>query len=99
MASGSGVCDVLQLPHFRAPNDVGRYTTKELLDITAQYATNEETAGPLLVPGSREANPSCCRMAPSSIVVQGTKKDEKGSKKKQKWHLKWVAAVAADRPL
>jgi hypothetical protein len=53
--SGSGVCDVWLPPHFRAPNDVVRYTTKELLDITAQYATDEEATGDVLDVGSREA--------------------------------------------
>jgi hypothetical protein len=44
-ASGSGVRDTWLPSCFWTPNDVIRYTTEELLDITAQYASNEEAAG------------------------------------------------------
>jgi hypothetical protein len=33
------------------------YTTEELLNIAAQYTTNEEANGPLLVPSGREVVP------------------------------------------
>jgi hypothetical protein len=54
-------------------NDVVRYTTEQLLGMSILYATSKEAARPLPVPGSSKA-------APSSITMQGAKKDAKGSK-------------------
>jgi hypothetical protein len=73
---------------------VVRYTIEELLDIAAPYATNEEVAGPLPVPGSTKALPCSNREAPFGIAAQGAKKDVKGGKKRQNWHPQWVAVVA-----
>jgi hypothetical protein len=42
---------------FQAPNDIVKYTTNELLDISALYTNNEEAVRPLLVPGGRGAAP------------------------------------------
>jgi hypothetical protein len=81
-ASESGVHDAHQLPPFWALNDIIRYTVKELLNIATHHATYEETVGPILVPGGREVVLSSSRVAPSNIVVQGTKKDAKGGKKR-----------------
>jgi hypothetical protein len=67
---------------FLAPNDFFRYTTKELLCITTQYATNKEAVRPLLILGDMEVAPDSSKVAPSSIVVQGTLKDIKGGKKR-----------------
>jgi hypothetical protein len=76
--------DAQQLSHFRAPNDIIRYTTEELLNITAQYVASEEAVGPLPIPSSKETVPGSSQVAPSIIVVQVAKKDAKGGKKKQK---------------
>jgi hypothetical protein len=73
---------IQQLPPFLAPNDIIRYTLEELLSITAQYTINKEVAGPLPVPGGREAVPGNSKAAPSSIAIQGAKKDAKGGKKR-----------------
>jgi hypothetical protein len=54
-------------------NDVVRYTTEQLLGMSILYATSKEAARPLPVPGSSKA-------APSSITMQGAKKDAKGGK-------------------
>jgi Fe-S-cluster formation regulator IscX/YfhJ len=80
---------------FRAPNDIFRYTTKELLNITPQFTTNKVAAGPLTILGSREAVPSSSRAASSSIAIRGTKKYAKGGKKRREWHPQpqWVAAT------
>jgi hypothetical protein len=82
-----------QLLCSQAPNNVIRHTTMEMLDVTTQYATNEEVVGPLLVPCSREAVPGSSQVAPSSIAVQGAKKDAKDGKKKRKRHPQWVATM------
>jgi hypothetical protein len=81
-ASRSDVHDTRQPPHYWAKNNIVRYTPEELLNITAQYASNEVVAGPLLVPSIREADPGSSQAMPSSIVIQGVKKDAKGSKKR-----------------
>jgi hypothetical protein len=47
-----------------------------------QYATNKEAAEPLPIPSGREVVPSSSKTAPSIIVIQGAKKDAKGSKKR-----------------
>jgi hypothetical protein len=88
------VRDVQQPPYFRAPNDVVRYTTEELLDIAAQYAANEEVAGTPPIPGGRKPIHDSRRAAPSNIVIQGAKKDAKGSKKRQKRCPQWIAVTA-----
>jgi hypothetical protein len=67
---------------FRALNNIIRYTTKELLDITTKYATNKEAVGSLLEPGDREAVLSNSRATPSIVVVQDVKKDAKDGKKR-----------------
>jgi hypothetical protein len=67
-------------------NDIFRYTTRELLSIAIQYVTNKEVARPLPIPGDREVARSSTNVAPSSITIQGTKKDAKGGKKRRKWH-------------
>jgi hypothetical protein len=59
-----------------------------------QYATNKEAAEPLPIPSGREVVPSSSKAAPSIIVIQGAKKDAKGSKKRWKQHPQWVAATA-----
>jgi hypothetical protein len=69
-ASKSGMHDMQQSPHFRAPMDFVRYTTKELLGITTQGATNEEAVKPLPVPGNS-------RVAPSGVVIQGKQEEMK----------------------
>jgi hypothetical protein len=79
-ASGSSVHDVQQPPCFLASNDIVRYTTRELLDVAAQYTTNKEASSPLPVPGEREAIPGNSRAAPSNITIQGTMKDVKGGR-------------------
>jgi hypothetical protein len=94
--SRSDIHDTWLPPCFCAPNDITRYTTEELLDIIAQYATNEEAAGATLVSGVMEVVPGSSRAMPSNIVVQGTEKDAKGGdKKRQKWRARWVT-VASD---
>jgi hypothetical protein len=87
-SSGSGMGDARQPPCFRAPNDVVRYTTMELLDITTQYTMNEEAVRAPHVPGGREAILGSSRAAPSNLVIQGTKK---GGKKRQKLRPQWAA--------
>jgi hypothetical protein len=74
--------------HFWAPNDTVKYT-EQLLNITAQYATNVEAIRALCVPGSREA---LC--VPTNIDVQGAEKDPKGCRKRQKWRPQRVATSA-----
>jgi hypothetical protein len=81
------VHDVQQPPHFWALNDVIRYTTEELLNITTSYATNEEAACLLSIPGDREAVPTISQAAPSGIAIQCAKKDAKGGKERRKRHL------------
>jgi hypothetical protein len=88
------VHDARQPPRFWAPNNIVRYTTEEVLDIAAQYTTDEEAARALLVSGGREAIPGSSRVAPSNIDIQGIEKDAKGNKKRQKWHPRRVAIVA-----
>jgi hypothetical protein len=75
------MCDARQPPSFRALNDIFRYTTKELLNITAQYAT------------SKKAAPSSSKAAPSNITAQDAMKDAKGGKKRRKQRPQWVATV------
>jgi hypothetical protein len=75
-ASRSGARDMQQLPHFWAPKDFVRYTTKELLGIATYHATREEVVKPLPVPV-----PGSSRAAPSGVAVHGTKKVSKGGKK------------------
>jgi hypothetical protein len=62
------------------PRRTVKYTTKELLDIAAQYITNEEATGPLLVPRGREVVPGSSQAAPSDITIHGAKNDTKGGK-------------------
>jgi hypothetical protein len=76
------VRDAHQLPPFWALNDIIRYTVEELLNIATHHATYEETVGPILVLGGREVVLSSSRVVPSNIVIQGTKKDAKGGKKR-----------------
>jgi hypothetical protein len=52
-----------------------------MLNITAQYATNKETARPFPVLGGKEVIPNSSRVLPSNITIQGAKKDAKGGKK------------------
>jgi hypothetical protein len=65
IAPENSVRDAQQPPRFRTPNDIVRYTTEELLDITAHHATNKEAVGPLLVPSGRETVPSSNRAVSS----------------------------------
>jgi hypothetical protein len=81
------MCSAQPPPPFRASNNNFRYTTKELLNLTAQRTTSKEAAGPLPVLGGRE-------MVPNS-AVQGAMKDVKGGKKSQKCHPQWAAAAAS----
>jgi hypothetical protein len=60
-----------------------RYTTEELLSITAQYAINKEATKPLPISGDREAVPCSNKAAPSNVVIQ----DIKGGKKRRKQRL------------
>jgi hypothetical protein len=87
------MCDARQPPSFRALNDIFRYTTKELLNITAQYATSKKAAKALLVPSGREAAPNSSKAAPSNITAQDAMKDAKGGKKRRKQRPQWVATV------
>jgi hypothetical protein len=80
-ASESSMYDVQQPPHFLVLNDVTRYTTEELLDITAQFATDEEVIEPLPILGGREMVPDNSQAVPSGVTVQGGK-DTKGGKKR-----------------
>jgi hypothetical protein len=92
-ASGSSMRDARLPPWLRAPNNIVRYTTNELLDNAIQDATNEEAVRTVLVLGGWEAVPHSSRDAPSNIIVQGSKKGTKGGKKRQKWHTRWVAVM------
>jgi hypothetical protein len=94
-AFGSGVHHALEPLHFRAPNDIVRYTTDELLDIAAQYDTNEEAAGPLPILGGRDAVLSSSQMTQSGLAVHCTKKDVKGNKKRRKHRPQWVQSRSA----
>jgi hypothetical protein len=59
-----------------------RYTTEELLDITAQYATEEDAVGVVYAPGDKEEVPGSNWVVPSNITIQGTKKGTKGGRKR-----------------
>jgi hypothetical protein len=78
----SGTRSAWLLQCFRAPNDVVRDTTNELLNIAAQHASNEETAGVVLVLGDMDVNPGSSRAMPSNVTIQGAK----GARKRRKRH-------------
>jgi hypothetical protein len=80
--SGSDMRDVQQLPPFRAPNNISKYTTKELCSITTQYATSKGAAKPLPISGHREAVPSSSNVTPSNVIIQDAKKDAISCKKR-----------------
>jgi hypothetical protein len=84
------VCHAQQPSPFRAPNNVFRYTTEELLSITAQYANDKEAADPLPVSGGREVTLCSSKAVPSNVVIP----DAMGDTKRRKWHPEWVAAGA-----
>jgi hypothetical protein len=93
-ASGSSMRDPRQSPWLRAPNNIIRYTTNELLDIAIQDAIDQEVVRTVLVLGGREAVLDSSRDAPSNIIVQGSKEGTKGGKKRQKQRTQWVAVMA-----
>jgi hypothetical protein len=60
-------------------NNVIRYTTEELLDITTQHAPGEEVVRDVLVPGDWEAVLDICRAAPSNVADLGANIGERGA--------------------
>jgi hypothetical protein len=82
LAFGCGVHDAQQPPPFQTPNDIFRYTTKELCSVAAQYATSNEVVKLHAAPGSREVTLSSGKEASSNVAVQ----DAKGEKKRRKQH-------------
>jgi hypothetical protein len=76
-ASRSGVCDVQQPSPFQAQNNVFRYTTEELLSITAQYANGKEAADPLPISGGREVALCSSKAMPSNVVIPDAMGDTK----------------------
>jgi hypothetical protein len=71
--------DARQLPPFQSPNNVFRYTIKDLCSIATQYAIGKEATELLPAPGSDKA-------VPSDITIQNTKKGTKGGKKRHTQH-------------
>jgi hypothetical protein len=78
-ALGSVLCDAWFPQHIQALNNVIRYTTEELLDITAQHAPGEEVVGDVLVPGDWEAVLDICWVAPSNVADLGANIGERGA--------------------
>jgi hypothetical protein len=70
---GSGVCDAQQQPPFQAPNDIFRYTTRELRSVTTQYSTNNEAAELHPTPSRREVTPRSGKEVSSDIAVHDAK--------------------------
>jgi hypothetical protein len=75
------VCDTQQLPPFWALNDVLRYTTKEVHNITSQYITSKEVVKLHPVPRSRKVTPGSSNAVPSDTTGQDAKKGAKGARR------------------
>jgi hypothetical protein len=64
---------------WRASNDVFRYTTEELHNITTHYATGKEVAEHLAIPASREATPGNSKAAPSKMPRRAPRAARRGA--------------------
>jgi hypothetical protein len=87
-ALGSSVCGTQQPPPFLEPNDIFRYTTKGMCNVTTQYATGSKVAELCPAPGSSEVTPSSNKEASSDIAVHDAM-----SKKRCKQCPQWVMAT------
>jgi hypothetical protein len=68
------------------PNNVIKYTTKELLEIVVWHASGEEAVRVVFILGDEKMAPGSSWPVPSKATSKGAKKCAKGGKKGRKRH-------------